>query len=93
VIASGAAVRVVWSSGHPWDVRIIDVESGRNYTSEALEMDFHMDAGAKRWLDLLMMTDASGAMQTSGGPSVLTEDGRAYCKGVFRFEVTEMSVE
>lgn len=93
MILSGAAVRIVWSQERPWDVRIIDVVSGRDYASETLELNFHLDARGRRWVELLMLTDADGEMQTVGGPAVLTADGTGYCKDTFRFEVTEMSVE
>lgn len=93
MIASGPSVRIVWSQDHPWNVRIVDNESGRNYASETLELNFHLDARGKRWVELLMLTDAAGGMQSPRGPAVLTEDGTGYCKGTFRFEVTEMSVE
>lgn len=87
------AVRIVWSADHPWSVQILDVDSGRDYAAETLELNFHLDAGGKRWVDLLMITDADGAIQSAKGPAVLTDDGLGYCKGTFRFGVTEMSFE
>lgn len=93
MIVSGPSVRIVWSQDHPWDVRIIDNDSGRNYASETLELNFHLDAKGKRWVELLMLTDSEGNMQAPKGPAVLTADGLGYCKDTFRFEVTEMSVE
>lgn len=92
MIVTVSAIRVEWSTEHPWQVRLVDVGSGRDYRPECLEMDFHLGAKGDMYADLLLITDADGHIQSPGGPAVLSPSGVGYCKGVFRFAVSEMTV-
>lgn len=92
MIVTGAALRIVWSSESHWGVRLLDAETGRDYSGETLELDLHLDAKGSMWCELLMITDEQDRIQCQGGPAVLSPDAVGYRRGVFRFDVTEMSL-
>lgn len=78
---------------HGWGLRIVDADTGRDYSPVTIAAAVTVDPKGGIHLDALMITDEDGNPQANEGPTILIEDGNGYRKAGFMFAIVEMRVE